>query len=39
VTQRVWTLVQVANELGIDRNTVRDRLNTYRLRYIQSPGR
>jgi hypothetical protein len=32
VTQRAWTLPQVASELGIDRNTVRDRLNAYGLR-------
>jgi hypothetical protein len=29
VTERAWTLVQVAGELGGDRNTVRDRLNAY----------
>jgi hypothetical protein len=33
--QQGWTLVQVANELGVDRNTVRDRLNTYRLRRLK----
>jgi transcriptional regulator of acetoin/glycerol metabolism len=32
VTKRAWTLVQVAGELGVDRNTVGDRLNAFGLR-------
>jgi len=32
VTEQAWTLVQVASELGIDRNTVRDRLDRHGLR-------
>ena len=32
MAERAWTLVQVADELGIDRNTVSDRLNAYGLR-------
>jgi DNA-binding NtrC family response regulator len=29
VTQRAWPLSQVASELGINRDTLRDRLNAY----------
>jgi transcriptional regulator of acetoin/glycerol metabolism len=32
VTRQAWPLTQVANELGIDRNTVRDRLDRHGLR-------
>jgi len=32
VTQRAWTLTQIAGELGIDRNTVSDRLDRHGLR-------
>jgi transcriptional regulator of acetoin/glycerol metabolism len=35
VTQRAWTLVQIADELGVDRNTVRDRLNASGLRHTR----
>ncbi len=37
LTQRAWTLVQVADELGVDRNTVSDRLNAYGLRHTSRP--
>jgi hypothetical protein len=39
VTDRAWTLVQVAGELGVDRNTVRDRLDAYRLRHTKPTAR
>jgi DNA-binding NtrC family response regulator len=39
VTQRAWTLVQVADELGVDRHTVRDRLNAHGLRHTKPTGR
>lgn len=32
VAERAWTLPQIAAELSIDRNTVRDRLDRYGLR-------
>ena len=32
VTQRAWTLAQIAKELGVNRDTVRDRLDRYGLR-------
>jgi hypothetical protein len=38
VAERAWTLVQVAAELGIDRNTVSDRLNAYGLRHTKQNG-
>jgi transcriptional regulator of acetoin/glycerol metabolism len=31
-TQRAWTLAQIASEMGIHRDTVRDRLNRHGLR-------
>jgi len=31
VTERAWTLIQVADERGIDRNTVKDRLDRHGL--------
>ncbi len=39
VTRRAWTLVQVAGELGVDRNTVRDRLDAYGLARGRPTGR
>jgi len=39
VAQRAWTLVQVASELGIDRNTVRDRLDRHGLRRTEWTAR
>jgi DNA-binding NtrC family response regulator len=33
VIERAWPLTQVAGELGIDRNTVRDRLDRHGLRH------
>jgi len=39
VTQRAWTLFQVAGELGVDRNTVRDRLERYGLRCTKPTAR
>jgi transcriptional regulator of acetoin/glycerol metabolism len=33
VTQQAWPLTQIASELGIDRNTVRDRLDRHGLRH------
>jgi len=32
VTQQAWTLTKVADELGVDRDTVRDRLDRHGLR-------
>ncbi len=32
ITHRAWTLVQIAGELSVDRDTVRDRLDAYGLR-------
>ena len=37
VTQRTWTLTQVAGELGVNRGTVRDRLNADGLRRSKRP--
>jgi hypothetical protein len=31
VTQQGWSLIQIASELGIDRNTVSDRLDRHGL--------
>ncbi len=39
VTLQGWTLVQVADGLGIDRNTVSDRLNAYGLRHTRQTAR
>ena len=39
VTGRAWTLTQVASELGIDRNTVRDRLDRHGLRRTRHTAR
>ena len=39
VTERVWTLVQVADELGIHPDTVRDRLHRCGLRHAEAAAR
>jgi DNA-binding NtrC family response regulator len=39
VAERAWTLVQVADELGVDRNTVRDRLDRYGLHPTRQSAR
>jgi transcriptional regulator of acetoin/glycerol metabolism len=39
VTQQAWTLTQIASELGIDRNTVRDRLDRYGVHRTSPIGR
>jgi transcriptional regulator of acetoin/glycerol metabolism len=39
VTRQAWTLVQVAGELGVDRNTVRDRLNASGLGHTKPTAR
>jgi hypothetical protein len=39
VTERAWTLVQVADELGVGRETVRDRLDRYGLRCVKPTAR
>lgn len=38
-TQRAWPLTQVTSELGIDRNTVRDRLDRHGLRRTTQTAR
>jgi DNA-directed RNA polymerase specialized sigma24 family protein len=35
VTRHGWPLIQVASELGVDRDTVRDRLDRFGLRRIR----
>jgi hypothetical protein len=39
VTRQAWSLTQVASELGIDGNTVRDRLNRHGLRRTRQTAR
>jgi hypothetical protein len=39
VTQQAWTHIRVANGLGVDRNTVRDRLGCYGLRRAEQTAR
>jgi len=39
VAQQAWTLTQIADELGIDRNTVRDRLDRHGLRRTKQTAR
>jgi hypothetical protein len=39
VTEQGWTLVQVADELGVNRDTVRDRLDRYGLRRPEPTAR
>ncbi len=39
VTQQAWPLTQIASELGIDRNTVRDRLDRHGLRHTTQTAR
>ncbi len=38
-TRQAWTLTQIASELGVDRNTVRDRLDRYGLRRARQIAR
>jgi hypothetical protein len=38
VTDLAWSLRQIADELGMDRGTVRDRLNRCRLRRSRQPS-
>jgi AraC-like DNA-binding protein len=39
VAEQAWTLVQIADELGVDSNTVRDRLNASGVRRIRQTER
>ncbi len=39
VTRQAWPLARVASELGIDRNTVRDRLDRHGLRRTPQTAR
>jgi len=39
VTEKAWTLPQIASELGIDRNTVKDRLDRHGLRRTRQTAR
>jgi hypothetical protein len=39
VTQQAWPLTQIADELGVDRDTVRDRLDRFGLRRTRQTGR
>jgi DNA-binding NtrC family response regulator len=39
VTRQAWPLTQVADELGVNRDTVRDRLDRYGLRRIGQTAR
>jgi transcriptional regulator of acetoin/glycerol metabolism len=39
VTQQRWPLTQVTSELGIDRNTIRSRLDRHGLRRTKQTAR
>jgi transcriptional regulator of acetoin/glycerol metabolism len=39
MTEQGWLLTQIASGLGIDRNTVRDRLDRHGLRHTSRAAR